>query len=364
MSCLSADAWGADPKRNRAVLQQALDSGAGAVELPPGAWQLSGGLRLDDGRRLVGARAADVGSATTLQSTGDTDAPLLHVVGSDVSISDVHLEVPISFPGEHDGDRGTAITVGCYLYDRPPTWIENVRLERISIRRTTAAGSSVGSLANSVALMGAVRHIDLDDVTILSGGSGLAVHWGAIASSVQDVTGPSYHPHHLNVRRLQVKDAFEGFYLSSVHHVTVQDAHLENVDIGFRLLPGDNTVRFASAEDAAAVSSHLDISDCHVSWKGPLYAVRIAGWGRSEVDALVTSQRYAETVVRRCRFTALALPQGVPAPVTPRAAVVLEDATGVLLEDVAFDGMTVDLLRSNGPGATRCTVSVADAARV
>jgi hypothetical protein len=219
--------------------------------------------------------------------------PVLHVLGGGVRITDLTVCPPPADPGEHGGDAGTAITVGRYLYPAPPDWIADVRLARIHVERPGHRAS------NSIALMGAVRDVALDDVTVHGGYTGVAVHWGAVGAGVGDITGPSYHPHHLAIRGLRVDDAVEGFYLSSVHDVLVSGAHLHDVEMGFRLLPGDNTDRFLR-DPAAVIGERIEVRDVCVRWTGERYAVRVAGWGRSEIDGMVTMLRYADTVIRDC----------------------------------------------------------------
>lgn len=158
--------------------------------------------------------------------------------------------------------------------------------------------------ANCIALVGAVRHLTLTDVSIVGGCTGIAVHWGAVGDSVSSISGPSYHPHHIDIQDLVVSDAFEGFYLSSVHDVSVQRARLSDVEIGFRLLPGDNTDRFHVGDDNA-IGQRIRVSEARVSWNGPLYAIRIAGWGRSEVDHSVRVLEYRDVVVTDCTLVPL-----------------------------------------------------------
>jgi hypothetical protein len=251
------------------------------------------------------------------------------VLGSGVTIQDLGFRPPPCAPGEHGGDRGTAITVGNYLYPAEAEWIEQIRLHRLHIeRRDTRA-------ANCVAVMGAVRDITISDVSIVGGCTGIAVHWGAVGAGVDSIVGPSYHPHHLSISGLRVSDAFEGFYLSSVHDVEVDGVHLSEVEIGFRLLPGDNTDRFHTAA-ANPVGERIRVSRAYVAWNGPLYAVRIAGWGRSEIDRSVRVLEYRDVVVRDCTLVPLPVAEAADA-LRPRSPVVVEQAAGVVLEAIRVD---------------------------
>jgi hypothetical protein len=71
-----------------------------------------------------------------------------------------------------------------------------------------------------------------------------------------------------------------------VHDVRVVGGCLRDVGMGFRLLPGDNTDRFVADP---RIGSHIEIADGCVRWTGENYGARIAGWGRSEVDGLVST---------------------------------------------------------------------------
>jgi hypothetical protein len=286
---------GTDPGRNRAILQEALDTvPAGKLELPPGEHTVADGLRVPAGWTIRGSETAGAGGgrpATWLNSIGTTGHPILHILGSDVSVSDLGLRPPPADPGEHGGDRGTAITVGDYLYTETPEWIRRVDIRRVHVERPTEKH------ANCVSLMGAVSDITVHDVTVRGGYTGLAVHWGAVGGDVSTIKGETYHPHKLTITDLRVSDAIEGFYLSSVHDVRVEGACLRDVEMGFRLLPGDNTDRFVSSED---VGSRIDVKDVCVHWDGPRYAVRVAGWGKSEIDGKVSVLKYSDAVIRDC----------------------------------------------------------------
>ena len=321
----------ADPVRNRSLLQEALDSATpGKLELPPGEFVIADGLRVPGGWTIRGASVVGANgspAASWLISTGTTGHPMLHVLGSDVSISDLGLKPPPADPGEHGGDRGTAITIGEYLYSAAPEWIQRVDVRRVHVARPADRA------ANCIAIMGAVRDISLHDVTVRGGYTGVAVHWGAVGGDVSSIVGPTFHPHRLTITDLRVRDAIEGFYLSSVHDVRVIGACLRDVEMGFRLLPGDNTNRFvpspypdaapalpssasaaagaladgdpaqsapSSPSSAADVGARIEIAEACVRWTGPHYGVRVAGWGRSEVDGLVSVLAYSDTVIRDC----------------------------------------------------------------
>jgi len=258
---------------------------------------------------------------TWLESTGTTGHPVLHIVGSDVSVSDLGLRPPPADPGEHGGDRGTAVTVGDYLYAQAPEWIERVDVRRVHVERPAEKH------ANCVALMGAVRDVSLHDLTIRGGYTGVAVHWGAVGADVSSIEGPTYHPHRLTITDLRVSDAIEGFYLSSVHDVEVSGACLRDVEMGFRLLPGDNTDRFVESPE---IGSRITIADVCVRWHGPRYAVRVAGWGRSEVDGLVSVLRYSDTVIRDCTLRGTGSGEAW-------SPMVIERAEGVELRNNVFE---------------------------
>ncbi len=317
----------ADGAPNREAIQHALDTTGRAV-LPPGRTPITGGLVLRDGATLRGARGIGA-PRSILVGTAATSDPLIHVLGSRVRVSRLGIEVPSATPGIHDGARWTAITVGDYLYPVVPSWIENIRLDGLRIAR---AGRCP---ANTIAVMGAVRDVVVDAIEIIGGGTGVAVHWGAVAASVAEITGPSYHPHHLSVRDLRVDRAFEGFYLSSVHDVAVSNVRCTDVEIGFRLLPGDNADRFHEDPDASQVSQRISVSDCTVVWCGP-YGARIAGWGRSEVDRAIRQLPYRDVTISSCAFTAG--PEITSTPIrAPRASVVVENAEAVRFTKIALD---------------------------
>ena len=323
-----------DADDNRRVLQQTLDAHRGGeLEIPRGEWTITDGLRVPSGWTIRGAETVDPAAeapAGTLVSAGRTGHPILHVLGSDVAISDLGLKPPPADPGEHGGDRGTAITIGDYLYESMPDWIQRVDVRRVHVARPGERH------ANCIAIMGAVREITVHDVLVRGGYTAVAVHWGAVGADVSSIVGPTFHPHQLSLTGLRVRDAVEGFYLSSVHDVRVEGACLRDVEMGFRLLPGDNTNRFvpsAYAEDARSASlavdigSRIEIADCCVSWNGPRYGVRVAGWGRSEVDGVVSVLTYRDALIRDCVISGV----GSGDQWSP---IVVEQASGVELRSV------------------------------
>jgi hypothetical protein len=340
-------ALNADPARNRRVLQQTLDSvPAGKLELPRGTYVVDDGLRVPAGwairgHEVAGANGGPPGS--WLESVDTSGRPLLHVIGSDVSVSDLGLRPAAADPGEHGGDLGTAITVGQYLYADAPPWISRVDVRRVHVERPAETH------ANCVALMGAVRDVTVHDVTIRGGYTGVAVHWGAVGANVSSITGPTYHPHHLRITDLRVRDAIEGFYLSSVYDTSVVGACLRDVEFGFRLLPGDNTDRWApTSQDGGApdIGSDIEIADVCVTWHGPRNGARATGWGRSEVDGRVGLLEYTNTVIRDCRLMGAGSgPMWSP--------IVVELASGVELRDIVSS--------SSVPGVGACCALAARA---
>ncbi|WP_306213055.1 hypothetical protein [Actinoplanes sp. RD1] len=319
----------ADAGRNRRVLQEILDTvPAGKLELPPGEHTIADGLRVPGGWTLRGSEVAGAGGGrpgTWLTSTGTTGHPVLHVLGSDVAVSDLGLRPPPADPGEHGGDRGTAITVGDYLYESTPSWIGRVDIRRVQVSRLHEKH------ANCIALMGAVRDITLHDVTVQGGYTAVAVHWGAVGADVASIEGPTYHPHRLTITDLRVRDALEGFYLSSVHDVRVDGACLRDVEMAFRLLPGDNTDRFVSSD---VVGSTIEISNVCAQWNGPRYAVRAAGWGKSEIDGLVSTLAYRDASIHHCTLRGA----GTGASWSP---ILMEQAEGVELHDITVTTASV-----------------------
>jgi hypothetical protein len=323
----------ADAAHNRRALQQVLDTvPPGKLELPPGRHVIADGLRVPGGWTVRGASVAGANGGppqSWLESSGAGGHPVLHVLGSDVSINDLGLRPPPADPGEHGGDRGTAITIGAYLYSSAPHWIQRVDVRRVHVSRP------FDRAANCIAVMGAVRDVSLHDVTVRGGYTGLAVHWGAVGADVSTIQGPTYHPHRLTITDLRVRDAVEGFYLSSVHDVRVAGVCLRQVEMGFRLLPGDNTNRFVTAaytegSSPADVGARIEIAGACVWWTGPRYGVRVAGWGRSEVDGLVSVLPYTDAVIRDCRLVGTGS-AGLWSPV------VVEQASGVELHDIRVD---------------------------
>ncbi|GGQ74890.1 right-handed parallel beta-helix repeat-containing protein [Couchioplanes azureus] len=314
---LTADAAG-----NRRIVQELLDTARpGILELPPGDHPVAGGLAVPQGWSIRGAAGSEGRPASWLVSADSTDHPLVHVLGSGVSVRDLGLRPASADPGEHGGDRGTALTVGRYLYAAPPQWITGVEVRRVHVERPGDRH------ANGIALMGAVRDVALEDVTVRGGHTALAVHWGAVGADVSSVAGPTFHPHRLDITGLRVRDAVEGFYLSSVHDVRVVGCCLRDVEMGFRLLPGDNTDRYVTS---ARIGAGIEIARACVAWTGPRYAVRVAGWGRSEVDGAVTVLRYADTVIRDCRLSGT----GTAGTWSP---VLVEQAPQVQLRNIRID---------------------------
>lgn len=293
----------------------------GRVVLPPGSYPISAGLVLTDSWSLSG-------SGTTLWRPEAEEAPLIRVLGSGVSITDLTLELPDASPGPHDGAEWTAITIGQYFYADKPEWIEQIAVERIVIRRTGRCA------ANNITLIGAVQDARFTDIEVHGGGTAFIAHWGAVGAGVSDITGHSLHPHHFQVDGLRVYDAFEAFCLSSVHDVQVRDVRCERVEIGFRLLPGDNTDRYHEKGADAGINQRLSIHGCDIGWSGDLYAIRIAGWGRSEVDGAITTRTYVDLDLRDVTIRPLPVLVAGHPPRQDRRPVVLEDAGPVNLDDV------------------------------
>jgi hypothetical protein len=318
-----------DGVANRVTIQRALDE-SGRVTLPPGRTPISGGLVLRDGMTLRGARGFGVPRSILVVAEAASD-PVIHVRGSRTRVSRLGIDLPHAAPGMHDGARWTAITVGDYLYAEPAAWIDDVRLTGLRIRRAARCA------ANTIAVMGAVRDATVRDIEISGGGTGVAVHWGAVGASVDAIAGPSYHPHHLILRGIRVDSAFEGFYLSSVHDVAVTDVRCADVEIGFRLLPGDNADRFHEDPGTSEVSRRISVSGCTVRWRGP-YAIRVAGWGRSEVDRAVRRLPYHDVTISSCAFTAG--PEMSAARSGVRASVVVENAESVRFRGIDLDTVT------------------------
>ncbi|BCJ36461.1 hypothetical protein Athai_39640 [Actinocatenispora thailandica] len=317
-----------DAEANRELLQRLL-AGPAAIRLPAGEYPVAGGLTVPADATLRGDPAG-----TTLVQPVAAEAPLLHVLGSRVLLADLTLRLPDARPGPHDGDRWTAVTVGRYFYPERPDWIDEVELRGLAVRR---AGRCP---ANSVAVLGAVRDLTVDGLSVSGGGTGLAVHWGAVGTDVTELTGPSYHPYRLRLRDVRVADAFEGCYLSSVHDVSLRGLRCTGVEIGFRLLPGDNTDRFHATPGSSPVSSRIEVSDAEVGWCGR-YAVRIAGWGRSEVDGRTGVLAYRDVSVAGVLLRA----EPPLANDADRVSLVLERAEGVAIHGVRLAGAEVAEVR-------------------
>ncbi|TDD27239.1 hypothetical protein E1218_10970 [Kribbella turkmenica] len=330
-----------DGDQNGALLRGLLnDSEPGRVFLPTGSYPITGGLVLTDSWRLCG-------SGTTLWRREAEEAPLIHVLGSGVSVTDLTLELPDATPGPHDGAEWTAITIGRYFYTEKPEWIERITVERVVIRRAARCP------ANNITLIGAVRAARIANVEVHGGGTAVMAHWGAVGAAVNDITGHSLHPHHFQVEGLRVHDAFEAFCLSSVHDVEVRDVRCERVEIGFRLLPGDNTDRYHEKGADSGINRRLSIRGCDIGWCGDLYAIRVAGWGRSEVDGTVTTRAYTDLVVRDVTVRTLPLVVHGRAPREGRRPIVIEDAGLVDLDHVRVlsDGAVVNASHVHGaPG--------------
>ncbi|MQA02892.1 MAG: hypothetical protein GEV07_09275 [Streptosporangiales bacterium] len=320
-----------DPHENTAILRELLATATpGRIHVAAGRHPLAEGLVLTDGWSLHGPPGGL--PRATLAQVEPVEQPFVHILGSRCSISDLRLELPAAYPGPHDGDRWTAVTVGQYLYPATADWLADVSLQRIHVLR---AGRCA---ANSIAVMGAVRRIHLAEVHVSGGGTGVAAHWGAPGESVDDLTGPTYHPHQLTIEDLYVRKAFEGFYLSSVHDVTVERARMSGVEIGFRLLPGDNTDRFHESPGESQVSSRISVSDCEIGWIGGLYALRVAGWGQSEVDSEISQLDYRDLTISD--IVVHPWPQPDAEATEGRAAVVVENAGRVAFHRIGLASST------------------------
>ena len=311
-----------DPAANSAAITEVLASDStGAIRLPAGTFPISG--------LVIGPGWTIEGAGTTLVQEVATAEPMLHVVGSGVTLRGLRLELPASSPGPHDGAHWTAITVGRYLYDEEPDWLTGVRLEDVAVHR---AGRCA---ANSVTVIGAVSDLRVSGLEVTGGGTGLMVHWGGIGTSVSSISGPTYHPHDLAIDRLVVTDAFEGFCLSSVHDAVVRDVRCDDVEIGFRLLAGDNSDRFHVLGAGSEVNRRITVAGCEIGWSGDLYAIRVAGWGRSEVDGLVSHRAFEDLQLAGCRI--VPLPVGSREPRPGRRPIVLEAAGRVDLDGVVVE---------------------------
>jgi hypothetical protein len=322
-----------DASANQAAFDKLLSSeSGGTVRLPAGTFVLDRGVTVGPDWTLAGAPHEDGPVATWLTSSASDGQPIVHVLGSHVAIEDIGFLPPPCSPGEHGGDLGTAITVGRYLYPVEAEWIESIRIRRVQVQRRDARA------ANCIAVVGAVCDIDISQASIVGGCTGVAVHWGAVGDGVDSITGPSYHPHRVAISGLCVSDAFEGFYLSSVHDVDVSDVCLSDVEIGFRLLPGDNTDRFHPSS-RNSVGERIRVSRACVSWNGPLYAVRVAGWGRSEIDHSIRVLEYRDVVIEDCTLVALPLLASARnnGRLRARSPIVMEQASGVLLDNIRVD---------------------------
>ncbi len=304
----------ADPLTNHVVLSGLLGGRTGGrIRLPAGRFPVSG--------LVIGPGWTIEGDDTTLVQPVATPEPMLHVVGSDVTLRGLRLELPPSSPGPHDGAHWTAITVGRYLYAEEPDWLTGLRLEDLTVDREGRCA------ANSVTVIGAVSDLRVRRLSITGGGTGLMVHWGGVGTSVSAISGPTYHPHNLAIDGLIVRSAFEGFCLSSVHDVVVRGVRFERVEIGFRLLAGDNADRYHLLGPDSEINRRITVSGCEIGWSGDLYAIRVAGWGRSEVDGLISRRGFEDLQLVDCRIIPLPVDIGGRSARSPaRRPVVLEDA--------------------------------------
>jgi len=319
-----------DAFANRAELIRLLSSGApGTIELPAGRIPVAGGLVIGAGWTVRGAEA---GGTTLVQPVGSAD-PLLHVIGSRVRLQDLGLELPAASPGPHEGAQWTAVTVGRYFYPGPAAWVGDISLDGLVVTR---AGRCA---ANSITVIGAVRDLTVRDLDVRGGGTGLMVHWGGVGNGVTRIAGPSYHPHRITVERLTVRSAFEGFCLSAAHDVTVRDTRCEDVEIGFRLLAGDNTDRYHLLGPDSDVNRRITIDGCRIGWCGDLYAIRVAGWGRSEVDGRVRLRAFDDVRLTGCEIEPTPVVGAQPRRrVFLRVPVVLERAGAVDISTVRVVG--------------------------
>ncbi|TDO35740.1 hypothetical protein EV643_12112 [Kribbella sp. VKM Ac-2527] len=313
---------GGDGDKNGALLRALLnESEPGRLVLPAGSYPISGGLVLTDSWSLSG-------SGATLWRAEAEQAALIHILGSGVAVTDLTLELPDSSPGPHDGAEWTAITIGRYFYTDKPQWIERITVDRVVVRRVGRCA------ANNITLIGAVRDARFTNLQVHGGGTAFIAHWGAVGNGVSDITGHSLHPHHFQVDGLRVYDAFEAFCLSSVHDVEVRNVQCEGVEIGFRLLPGDNTDRYNENGADSGINQRLLIHNCDIGWCGDLYAIRVAGWGRSEVDGAVTTRAFVDLGLRDVTVRPLPVMVGSRPPRQGRRPIVVEDAGSVDLNDV------------------------------
>jgi hypothetical protein len=313
-----------DPLTNQVVLSGLLGGRTGGrIRLPAGRFPVSG--------LVIGPGWTIEGDDTTLVQPIATPEPMLHVVGSDVTLRGLRLELPPSSPGPHDGAHWTAITVGRYLYAEEPGWLTGVRLEDLTVRRDGRCA------ANSVTVIGAVSDLRVRRLSVTGGGTGLMVHWGGVGTSVSAISGPTYHPHDLAIDGLVVRSAFEGFCLSSVHDVVVRGVHCGGVEIGFRLLAGDNADRYHLLGPDSEINRRITVAGCEIGWSGDLYAIRVAGWGRSEVDGLISRRDFEDLQLVDCRI--IPLPVGIGGRSVRSAArrpVVLEDAGEVDVSGISL----------------------------
>jgi hypothetical protein len=290
---------GEDGVANRATLVALLESGrGGTIQLPAGRYPMAGGTGVGTGWTIAGATdLTDL--VTTLVQPEPVAEPMFQVIGSHSALRSLRLELPAASPGPHDGAHWTAVTVGRYFYPGPASWVTDVELEDLVVVRSGRCP------ANTVTVIGAVRDVRVRGLDISGGGTGVMVHWGGVGNDVTDITGPSYHPNRLTIEGLTVRSAFEGFCLSAAHDVLVRDTRCTDVEIGFRLLAGDNTDRYHHRGPDSEINHRITVDGCAIGWCGDLYAIRIAGWGRSEVDGQVSRRTFSDLRVLDCRIQPL-----------------------------------------------------------
>jgi hypothetical protein len=100
------------------------------------------------------------------------------------------------------------------------------------------------------------------------------------------------------------------------------------------LLPGDNTDRFHEMGADSGINQRLLIQHCDIGWCGDLYAIRVAGWGRSEVDGAVTTRAYVDLRVQDVTIRPLPVVVSGRPPRQGRRPIVVEDAGSVDLTEV------------------------------
>jgi hypothetical protein len=265
---------------------------SGEVLLPPGETHVHGEVQVTRPLRIAGAGA---GRTVLVFHIGARQCAF-RILSSNVVLEDVEIRVDMrDQPGPHDGEYGTAVTIGRYLYGEKDQIreIQNVTVRRVAIRRV--AGSWP---ANSIFGGGAVSKVLLEHITIEGGLLGVGFHWGAAGKDVGKITGKTYHPHGLVLRDVEVVDSVEGFWFSSCYDVDVQGVVVRRCSFVFRLLPGDNGARFADAAEKPKISSNIAIRNVYAyDVISTLFAVRITGWGRSEIDKKESLVAYRDTSI-------------------------------------------------------------------